>query len=386
MGERGMGLGLVEEVELAFGGVVDLELFKDDLGFEFVDVEPEVEEGFVFGGVGGEDFEGDFEGFHEEGVGDEVGVFEEAADGGEGLFFGVEGEDGVEAVDEVGGVGVKFFVVEGEGAFFEALLGGEEFAGSAGGVDEFMGFGEFGDVEAAYGEGELSGFVEGEFAGVEGIPGEEIPLGEGVEAGGFGLDEFAEAVVGYGNPGLGEGFLGADFLAVAVEDGVLAGEDVEGGAEGAEVEVDAGDVVGFKFGGALFDEVGELGAEVVPPGGAGVGVAFAADEEDGAGDAIFFGLVEVLGVFGVDGPGGGDFKSGVDEGGGEGVPCAGFFMVKLDGHYAVVAEDAVVFLEGHLHFGFVVLVGEFVGADAHIPKAGGVSDGFAVFVGEFVNE
>lgn len=287
----------------------------------------------------------------------------------------------MEAVDE--GVGGEFGGVEGEGAFFEALLGGEEFAGSAGGVDKFVGFGEVGDVEAAYGEGELSGFVEGEFAGVEGIPGEEIPLGEGVEAGGFGLDEFAEAVVGDRNSGLGEGLFGADFLAVAVEDGVVLGEDVEGGAEGAEVEVDAGDVVGFVVGGAFFDEVGELGAEVVPPGLAGVGVAFAADEEDGAGDAIFFGLVEVLGVFGVDGPGGGDGESGLDEGLGEGVPCAGVFMVELDGHYAVIAEDAVIFLEGHLHFGFVVLVGEFVGADAHIPKAGGVGNGFAVFVGEF---
>lgn len=60
-----MGLGLIgEEVELAFGGVIDLELFDDDFGFEFFEVEPEVEEVLVFGGVLGEDFEGDFEGFH----------------------------------------------------------------------------------------------------------------------------------------------------------------------------------------------------------------------------------------------------------------------------------------------------------------------------------
>ena len=53
-----------------------------------------------------------------------------------------------------------------------------------------------------------------------------------------------------------------------------------------------------------------------------------------------------MGVFGADGPGGGDLEAGVDEGFGEGVPCAGVFVVELDGHDAVVAEDSVVFGEG----------------------------------------
>ena len=57
-------------------------------------------------------------------------------------------------------------------------------------------------------------------------------------------------------------------------------------------------------------------------------------------------------------------------------------MVELDGHYAVVAEDSVVFGEGEGHFCFVVLVGEFFGADTHVAEAGGVGDGFAIFVGE----
>ena len=201
----------------------------------------------------------------------------------------------------------------------EALVGGEKFAGAAFDFGDFVGFGEFGDVESSDGEGELAGFVEGEFAGAEGIPGEDVPGGEGVESGGVGLGEFLEAVVGDRFSGFGEGLFGADFDAVGGEDGVVAAEDVEGGAEGAEVEVDAVDVVGFKFGGALEDEVGDFGAQVVPPGLSGEGVAFSADEEDGAGDGVFGGLVEVLGVLGADGPGGGDLEAGVDEGFGEGV-------------------------------------------------------------------
>ena len=237
--------------------------------------------------------------------------------GSDRLLFEVDGDRGVEGIDEVGegevvGVGA-------EGAFFEALVGGEEFAGAAFDFGDFVGFGEFGDVESSDGEGELAGFIEGEFAGAEGIPGEDVPGGEGVESGGVGLGEFLEAVVGDRFSGFGEGLFGADFDAVGGEDGVVAAEDVEGGAEGAEVEVDAVDVVGFKFEGALEDEVGDFGAQVVPPGLSGEGVSFSADEEDGAGDGVFGGLVEVLGVFGADGPGVGDLEAGVDEGFGEGV-------------------------------------------------------------------
>jgi hypothetical protein len=49
------------------------------------------------------------------------------------LFFQVEGNDGVEAIDQ--GSGGKLVGVGGEGAFFEALLGGEELTLAAGGVD-----------------------------------------------------------------------------------------------------------------------------------------------------------------------------------------------------------------------------------------------------------
>ena len=147
----------------------------------------------------------------------------------------------MEGIDQV--AGGEFFCDQGEGAFFVALLGREKFAGAAGGVDELVGFCQVGDVEAAEGEGELAGIVEGEFAGAEGIPGEHIPGGEGVEALGVGLGEFVEAVVGDRSPGFGKGFFGADFVAGGVEDGVVAGEDVEGGTEGTQVEVDPRDVV-----------------------------------------------------------------------------------------------------------------------------------------------
>ena len=150
-----------------------------------------------------------------------------------------------------------------------------------------MDFGQVVDVEAPHGEGELPRFIEGELAGAEGIPGEDVPLGEGVESGGVGFEQFAEAVVRNGLPGFGKGDFGAHFFAGAVEHGPGAAKDVEGGAKGAEVEVDAADVVGFKFGGALLDQVGEFGAQVIPPGGTGVGVTLAADEEDGAGDGVF---------------------------------------------------------------------------------------------------
>jgi hypothetical protein len=188
-----------------------------------------------------------------------------------------------------------------------------------------VGFGQVGHIEATDGEGELAGFIEGELAGAEGVPGEDVPLGQGVESGGVGLEQFAEAVVGDRLAGFTKGFLGADFVASAIEDGPGAGEDVEGGTKGAEVEVDAADVVGFKVGGALLDQVGEFGAEVVPPGGTGVGVAFAADEEDGAGDGVFLGLVQVLRVLGADGSTGGDFKACVDQGFGQHVPGTGVF-------------------------------------------------------------
>jgi hypothetical protein len=233
------------------------------------------------------------------------------------------------------------------------------------------------------GEGELPRFIEGELAGAEGIPGEDVPLGEGVESGGVGFEQFAEAVVGDGFAGFGKGHFGAHFFAGAIEHGPCTAEDVEGGAKGAEVEVDATDVVGFKFGGALLDQVGEFGFDVVPPGGTGVGVALAADEEDGAGDGVFLGLVQVLRVLGANGPTGGDFKPGIDEGFGEHVPGTGVFVVELHGHHAVVAEDAEVFGKGEGHFGFVVAVGEFFGRLAHVAESGGVCDGFAVFVGEF---
>ena len=93
----------------------------------------------------------------------------------------------------------------------------------------------------------------------------------------------------------------------------------------------------------MFDEVGEFGVQVIPPGGTGVGVALAADQEYGAGVELFLGLVQVLRVFGADGPTGGDFKACVDEGFGEHVPGTGVFVVELDGHNAVVAENAEVF-------------------------------------------
>ena len=57
-------------------------------------------------------------------------------------------------------------------------------------------------------------------------------------------------------------------------------------------------------------------------------------------------------------------------------------MVELDGHYAVVAEDSVVFGEGEGHFCFVVLVGEFFGADAHVAEAGWICNSFTIFIGE----
>lgn len=68
-------------------------------------------------------------------------------------------------------------------------------------------------------------------------------------------------------------------------------------------------------------------------------------------------------------------------------------MVELNGHDAVVAEDAEVFGKGESHFGFVVAVGEFfrcnsfiswsTGWTAHPTEARGVSDSFAIFVGKF---
>lgn len=63
----------------------------------------------------------------------------------------------------------------------------------------------------------------------------------------------------------------------------------------------------------MLDEVGEFGAQVIPPGGTGVRVALAADQEYGAGDGVFLRLVQVLRVLGADGPTGGDFKACVDE-------------------------------------------------------------------------
>lgn len=69
----------------------------------------------------------------------------------------------MESVDQV--ASRKFCVSEGEGTFFETLLRREEFAGAAGGIDQFVGFGEVGDVEAAKGKSKLRGIVEGEFTG-----------------------------------------------------------------------------------------------------------------------------------------------------------------------------------------------------------------------------
>ncbi len=95
------------------------------------------------------------------------------------------------------------------------------------------------------------------------------------------MGEFAEAVIGYGFSGFGKGNFGANFFACAVEDGIVAGEDIEGGTKGTEIKVNALNLVGFKFGGALFNKVGDFGAEVIPPCLSCVGVAFAANEQDG---------------------------------------------------------------------------------------------------------
>lgn len=206
---EGCLLGVTIHVEVEFG------LDVDDFGLDFVHGEPEVGEGFFFDDAFafvadvGDGFEGDLPRSHEPIAINQPGGTQEAADGFDAVFFEVEGDRGVEAVDEVGGVEVVG--IDAEGAFFEALLGGEEFAGSAGGVEEFVGFGEVADVKAADGEGKLTGFIEGEFAGAEGVPGEDVPLGEGVESGGFGVDEFAEAVVGDRFAGFGEGDFGAHF-------------------------------------------------------------------------------------------------------------------------------------------------------------------------------
>ena len=265
--------------------------------------------GDAFFGVAGvgDGAEGDFPGAHESIVAQEFCTFEEAADGIDRAFFEVDGDRGMEGVDQ-GGEG-EVVGVSGEGAFFEALVGGEEFAVAAFDFGKFVDFVQVHEVESSHGKGELAGFVEGEFAGAEGVPGEDVPGGDGVESGGVGLGEFVEAVVGDRFAGFGEGLFGADFVAGGVEDGVVAAEDVEGGTEGAEVEVDAVDVVGFKFGRALFDKVGDFGAEVIPPCLSCVGVAFAANEQDGTRDAVFLGLVQVLRVFGADCPACGDFKS-----------------------------------------------------------------------------
>ena len=123
------------------------------------------------------------------------------------------------------------------------------------------------------------------------------------------MGELAEAVIGYGFSGFGKGNFGANFFTCAVEDGIVAREDIEGGTKGAEIKVDALNLVGFKFGGALFDKVSNFRAEVIPPCLSCVGVAFAANEQDGTRDAIFLGLVQVLRVFGADCPACGDFKS-----------------------------------------------------------------------------
>jgi len=58
-------------------------------------------------------------------------------------------------------------------------------------------------------------------------------------------------------------------------------------------------------------------------------------------------------------------------------------VIKLHGHYAVVFENSVIFTEGALHFGFIIAIGEFFGADSHISKAGGIGDCFTVFICEF---
>ncbi len=85
--------------------------------------------------------------------------------------------------------------------------------------------------------------------------------------------------------------------------------------------------------------------------------AFAADEEDGAGSRVLFGLMQAVLAFGVDGPGGFDGEAGADEGGGQGVPGLDPLVGEHDGEDAVRVQHAMHLAEGGGHLAFVVLFG-----------------------------
>jgi hypothetical protein len=136
------------------------------------------------------------------------------------LFFEVDGDNCVQSIDEV--TCGKLIVNEGESMFLVALIGAEEFASTTFDVEEFVGFTEVGNIEAANCEGKLSGIIKGKLTGLEGIPSEEIPLCQWVKSCGVSLGKFAEAVIGYGFSGFGKGYFGANFYTCTVEDGIVA--------------------------------------------------------------------------------------------------------------------------------------------------------------------
>ena len=160
------------------------------------------------------------------------------------------------------------------------------------------------------GEGELAGLVGGEAGGLEGVPGHEGPVGERVEVHVAPAEEpgFAEAhdlLAGEREGGVGAERLGLAGLLVdlAGQDGPALGDGGEDGAEGGDVEVDAGDARGCKLGGRVAGGAAHVGLDVIPPDGLAFGAALAAGEEDGALGGVLLGLVERVLALGVDGPG-----------------------------------------------------------------------------------
>lgn len=182
----GLGGGVLPEGELG-GGVY---LFGEGEAAEVFEGFPVVgggEDGFggFYAGVGaggGQDFQDGFEGGAKAGVLEELQGFQEFAGGGEALGAG-----------EVGAV------VEGVDEALAAVGGADRAFGDAGSaVPEydvaafFLGkdfYDVFVQVEAND-AGEAQGFIVGELGGLEGIPGEDEPFGEGVELGvALGVDE-----------------------------------------------------------------------------------------------------------------------------------------------------------------------------------------------------
>ena len=250
-------------------------------------------------------------------------------------------------------------------------------------------------------------FVVGELGGLEGVPGEHEPFGQGVQVGlalqvGQALDPPAfhlaaggvQGVLGGGQVGvpvIGEEFplpLAAPGLGLgagrAALDRPMPGELLQGRAEARQVEIDAPDTGVLKFLDATAHGGADARFQVFPVEGIfrrALVAAGAADQEDGA---VGGGLVlDVQGAFrlGVHRPGGGDNETRLHQALGQGIPGAGGLVGEHQGHEPVRLQHPAAFGEDGGHAQLVVLAGQVPGA-LLVLELGRVGDGLVLLVGE----